>query len=155
MNRRSISAIAAVATLLSVAGRWVPGWLLGQQIDGWTDGGGSVILPLLGSVGQTVSVYSYVVDAIEQVVPLAVGVALGVWLARRVASEERRGALRAVAVGSTAVVVLPAIAAVVLWGGFDLASVAMGLALAVNFVVAGPVSITVTTAAGMTFESTS
>lgn len=153
MDSRRISAVAAVATLLSLAGRWVPGWLLGRQIDGWTGGGGPGVLPLLGSVGQTVSVYSNAVDVVEQLVPLAVGVALGVWLARRVASEEHRGALRAVAVGSGAVVAVPTLAAVVLWGGLDLASAAMGLALAVKFVVAGPVFVTVAAAAGMTFES--
>lgn len=153
MNRRYIGAVAAAVTLLSLAGRWGPDWLLGRQIDGWIDGGVPGVLPLLGTLGQTVSFYSNVVSIVEQLVPLVVGVALGVWLARRVASEERRGALRAVAVGSTAVVAVPAVAAVVVWGGLDPASLAMGLVLATNVVVAGPVFITVAAAAGVTFES--
>lgn len=152
MDSNRVSAVAAAVTLLAMAARWAPGWLLGRQIDGWVDGGGASVLPLLGSVGQTVTTYNYVVRAVELVAPLAIGVALGVWLARRVGNEELGAGLRAVAVGSAAVVALPVVG-VVVWSGFDPGSLAMAFGMVLSLVAAGPVSITVAAAAGAMFET--
>lgn len=153
MDSRRISAVAAAVTLLSMAGRWAPGWLLESQIARWTTASGSGPFPLLGSVGQTVTTYLYAVRATELLLSLALGVGLGVWLARRVEANERRSGLRAIAVGSSAVVALPVLAAIVVWNGFDLAGIAMGLAMGLNLVVAGPVFVTVAAAAGVTLET--
>lgn len=153
MNSRRIGAVAAVVTVLSMAGRWVPGWLLGREIDGWLEGAGGSALPLLGTVGRTVMIYSYAVDAVQLFVPLALGVSLGVWLARRVGNEELTAGFRAVAVGSTAVVMLAVVPIGVVSGGLDLTDLAWALAISLKFVVAGPVFITVATAAGVTLES--
>lgn len=153
MNSRRVSAVAAVVTVLSMAGRWGPGGLLGQVIDGWVEGTGPAVLPLFGTVGQTVLIYNDAIDVVQLFVPLALGVGLGVWLARSVRSEELRAGLRAVAVGSTAVVMLAIIPVVVVWGGLDPTDLAMALAMSLNLVVAGPVYITVAAAAGVTLES--
>ena len=153
MNSRRISAVAAAVTLLSIAGRWGPGWLLGQKVDRWTTGADTGFLPVFGSVGQTVTTYLYAVRAVELLLPLAAGVALGVWLARRVESDELKAGLRAVAVGSTAIVVLPIGWAIVVWSGFDTGGLAMALAMSLTLVVAGPVFVTIAAAAGVGLET--
>lgn len=153
MNSRRISAVAAAVTLLSMAGRWSPSWLLDQQIARWTGGGDPGFLPLLGTIGQTVSTYMYTVRTIELLLPLALGVALGVWLARSVEDDELRAGLRAVAVGSTAIVALPVLAIVVVVGGLNVADIVMAVAIVLQFVVAGPVVVTVAAAAGVTLET--
>ena len=118
MDTRRINAVGAFVTLLALATSTLPGFLLGRAIDGWLEDGSAVGLPLLGSVGQTVSIYSYVVGALEQFLPLAIGVWLGVWLTRRSSATELPESLRAVAVGSAAVVAAAAIPLAVVWGGF-------------------------------------
>jgi hypothetical protein len=153
MDSRRINAVAAVVTLLAMAGRWGPGWLLDQQVVRWTGATDPGFLPRIGTVGQTVLTYSYAVRAIALLLPLAVGVGLGVWLARRVGDDELGAGLRAVAVGGTAVVTLPVLSAIVVWGGLDPTGLVMALAMAVNFVVAGPVYVTVAAAAGVMLET--
>lgn len=153
MERRRIGAVAAVVTLLAMAGRWGPSWLLDQQIARWTGGGDPGFLPLLGTMGQTVSTYLYAVRTIELLLPLVVGVALGVWLARSVDDDRLRAGLRSVAVGSTAIGAVPVVATILVVGGLNVADIVMALALSLQFVVAGPVVVTVAAAAGVTLET--
>lgn len=153
MDSRRISVVAAAVTVISMAARWGPGWLLGRQVDTWRQTGESGLLPVLGSPGLSVSIYTYAIRTVELVVPLLVGVSLGVWLARRVESDELKTGLRAVAVGSGAIVAVPVGWVIVIWSDFDPASVALSLALSSNLVVAGPVFITVTAAAGVAVET--
>jgi len=89
---------------------------------------------------------------VELLLLLAVGVGLGVWLARRVEGDELRAGLHAVAVGTTSVVALPVLGASVS-SGLDPAPLAMALVMVTTLVAAGPASITVVAAAGAIFET--
>ena len=149
MENRRIGAVGAVVTVLTIAASTVPGWLLERATDGWLQGGGSAPLSQFGTLGQTVLVYNYAVGALEQFLPLAFGVGLGVWLTRRVAAEELPAALRAVAVGSGAVVAVAALPLVVAWGSSGLGGIAMLLALTAELAVAGPLQVTVAAAGGI------
>lgn len=94
MNRKRVAAATVAALVLAFLLRTAPGYLLSLWVDG--DPGAGVV-PIYGSIGQTVSTLLYVTSALDALAPTAVGVALGYWIAREAVDDDaRRTGLRTV-----------------------------------------------------------
>ncbi|GAB7093741.1 hypothetical protein JCM30237_08930 [Halolamina litorea] len=111
MDRKRVAATTLAALVLAFLLRIVPGYLVDQWVTGAPEAG---ILPIFGTVGQTVSALLYVTSAVEALAPTAAGVALGYWIARQaVDDDELRDGLRAAGAVGVALLGLTALAAVV------------------------------------------
>lgn len=99
MTFRRVGLLAGIVSVLGFVAQYVPSVLLQRWIDGGLGGG----FPMLGTAGQTVTLYSLLVETVGPVVTLALAVGLGYRTGRRfdVANEYRRFG-EAIAVGSLA-----------------------------------------------------
>ncbi|MEF8800985.1 MAG: hypothetical protein V5A38_13545 [Halolamina sp.] len=113
MNANRIGTVAGVMAIVTLLVSTVPAIVLRRWIGG-DPGQGPV--PLFGTVGITVSAYWSIVDIIGVVVPIALGIVLGVWIGRHdgTTGEMRRG-LRAATIGSAVAVLLATAIPVVIW----------------------------------------
>ena len=105
MNWKQSGTLAGAVTLLPLGASTAPGYLVDQWVDSGPQTG---LLPMVGTPGTTVSVYTSLVNVVEVGVPVLLGVGLGYYLARRLNADELSGALRAVAGGSIGAVLLAA-----------------------------------------------
>lgn len=105
MNRKQSGALAGAITLLALGASTIPGYLVEQWVDSGLRAG---VVPMVGTPGTTVSVYTSLVNVVEIGVPVLLGVGLGYSLARRLDDDELSEALRAVAGGSIGTVLLAA-----------------------------------------------
>lgn len=98
MNSKRIGVVAGLVGILGVAIQSAPAIILGR----WIDRGFEGTLPMIGSIGQTVTIYNDIGGFVGPLATLSMAVGLGWYVARRVniATEYRRvgGAL---AIGST------------------------------------------------------
>lgn len=147
MNRRRIGALAAIVSVLGLVVQYVPSVVL----DRWTTGGFEGVIPMVGTVGQTVVVYSLVADTAGPLVTLLLAVGLGYYASRRLdMGHEYRRFGGIVAVGSLFSVTV--IWAVLMYAAqstpMDATSVLVSLAVFVRMVVTVSLVITVGAFAG-------
>ena len=110
MNRTRVGAATVGALVLASLLRTVPAYLVSQWASGEPGAG---IVPVFGTIGQTVSTFLYVTSTVEALAPTAAGVALGYWIARAaVDDDELRGGLRTAGAVGVALVGLLALTAV-------------------------------------------
>ena len=117
MNRKRVTVATVGVLVLAFLLKTVPSYLL----DLWASGDpGSGPLPLLDSVGQSVSLYFYIGSTITTLAPTGVGAAFGYMLAAE-AADDLREALRTagtVAVGTLGVVAAAAVVVAVVMDPF-------------------------------------
>lgn len=151
MNSNRIGAVAGVFAVVALLARTVPGILLSRWVGG-DPGQGPV--PLVGSVGVTVSAYSSVVDIVGVTVPVALGVGLGVWISRQGESREAvRPALRAVAVGTVVAVLLVAAVPAAMWSTpVDTSGIGLFAIVVIQHLVSVSLLVTVGAFAGLALD---
>lgn len=156
MNASKIGALAGIAALLGLGASIVPSALLGRWVDAGAQAGS---VPMLGTRGTSVAVYTSVVEMVGVLVTVGLGVGLGYWLARRMDDEDLRSALWAVAIGSGAALVIAATGPLVYgaWsvggGGFsELSWLGLYLVVVFRHLVDVSLVLTVSTVAGAGFH---
>lgn len=147
MNSRRIGALAGVVSVLGLAIQHVPSVVLDRWISGGFEGG----LPMVGTTGQTVTVYNLVTESVGPLVTLLLALGLGYYVSRRLnMGHEYRRLGRAVAVGS--LVSMVGVWAVLLYGiqstPLDASGALMSLAVFVQIVVTVSLVVTVGAFAG-------
>lgn len=107
MRDRTLAALSGVVTLVAALAHAVPAIVLARVLPDFPDW-----LPVVGTTGQTVTVYSQVTDAVGPLVTLGLALGLGYYAGRRFdVRREYRRFVGAVGVGSGATL---AVAGVVL-----------------------------------------
>lgn len=147
MNNRRIGVLAGVVSLLGLAVQHVPPIVL----DRWITGGFGGAMPMVGTVGQTVVVYTLIAESVGPLVTLLLALGLGYYVSRRLdMGHEYRRFVGAVAVGS--LVSIAGLWVVLLYGAqstpLDGSGVLMSLAVLVRMIVTGSLVITVGAFAG-------
>lgn len=107
MNSRRIAVLSGVVGVLSTVGKVVPvivlGGLFEQDLPGW--------LPTVGTLGQTVLLYTFGVDILGALLMIVLGVGVGYYVSQQLAlTDEYQQFIGAVVAGTT-------IPLIVTWGG--------------------------------------
>lgn len=147
MNSRRVGALAGIVSVLGLAIQHVPSVVLDRWISGGFEGG----LPMVGTTGQTVTVYNLIIESLGPLVTLLLAFGLGYYVSRRLdMGHKYRRFGRAVAVGS--LVSMVGVWAVLLYGvqstPLDASGMLVSLAVFVRIVVTISLVVTVGAFAG-------
>lgn len=152
MNRKLIGVCTGAIVVLSLIVQIVPGVVLGSLFDGAPAGW----VPTFGTVGQTVVLYSYGVEIIGALTPIVLGLGFGYLLSKRRSFDGGfRPIVRTTAVGAAIPAVLAWIALIglTLLSSFDLYSIVLQTALALNLLVTASIPVFVATFTGAVLSS--
>lgn len=106
MDTKRIGLLAGVVGLLGALAQYVPLIVVDRLVESGFDG----IVPTVGTAGQTVATYSYLIDIAGPLVTLVLAVGLGYAVGQRVAMDrEYRRVTGAIALGSAAGVIVTGI----------------------------------------------
>lgn len=147
MNSRRVGVLAGVVSILGLAIQHIPSVVLDRWISGGFEGG----LPMVGTTGQTVTVYNLVTESVGPLVTLLLALGLGYYVSRRLdMGHEYRRFGRAVVVGS--LVSMVGVWAVLLYGiqstPLDASGALVSLAVFVRIAVTVSLVVTVGAFAG-------
>lgn len=147
MDNRKIGALAGIVSALGLAVQYVPSIMLNR----WITGGLGGAIPMVGTEGQTVTVYNLITESVGPLVTLLLALGLGYYVSRHLKmDQEYRRFGGAVAVGS--LVTITGLWAVLLYGvqstPLDVSGVLVSLAVFVRMAVTGSLVITVGAFAG-------
>lgn len=154
MNWKRIGGLTSAIVVLSLIVQIVPGVVLGSLFDGAPVGW----VPTVGTVGQTVVLYSHGIEIFGALTPICLGLLSGYLLSKRRSLDgEFRPFVRTVAVGAAIPAVLAWIA-LVGWtavSSFDFYSVVLGTAMATNLFVSASIPVFVATLTGVVLSPSS
>lgn len=148
MNRKLIGGLTSAIVVLSLIVRVVPDVVLGSLFDGAPAGW----VPMFGTVGQTVVLYSHGIEILGTLTPICLGLAFGYLLSKRRSLDgELRPFVRTTAVGTA---IPPVLAWIVLVGwtvlsSFDLYSIVLQTGLALNLLVTTSIPVFVSVITGV------
>ena len=131
MDRNRIGVLAGLVGVFGLVIQSVPDIILGRGIDRGFEGA----IPMIGSVGQTVTVYNDMGRIVGPLVTLAMAVGLGLYVARRVdLSTEYRRVGGAIAIGSTIGVLVAAVPILLQMSGITSMNLITGIILVATVV---------------------
>lgn len=147
MNSRRVGALAGVVSVLGLAIQHIPSVVLDRWISGGFEGG----LPMVGTTGQTVTVYNLVTESVGPLVTLLLALGLGYYVSRQLdMGHEYSRFGKSVAVGS--LISMVGVWTVLLYGvqstPLDASGILVSLAVFVRTVVTVSLIVTVGAFAG-------